>query len=173
MAAWQAAMSGGRVIIADEQNELGGWLLGESDTMIDDKPADRWIEDMVARLSEMENVTLLPRTTVFGYGDHNFITLCERVTDHLPSRPAHLPRQRLWKVRATEVIIATGAHERPLVFSGNDLPGVMLAGAARQFANRGAGRDVWLSQPIMMMPIAQLLRYKNWVSWCAQLQILT
>ena len=145
MAAWQAAMSGGRVIIADEQNELGGWLLGESDTMIDDKPADRWIEDMVARLSEMENVTLLPRTTVFGYGDHNFITLCERVTDHLPSRPAHLPRQRLWKVRATEVIIATGAHERPLVFSGNDLPGVMLAGAARQFANRYgalAGRRV-------------------------------
>ena len=145
MAAMQAAKSGLRVIIADEQNELGGWLLGESDVMVDNKPADRWIDEMVAALAEMENVTLLPRTTVFGYGDHNFMTLVERVTDHLGTRPAHLPRQKLWKVRATEVILATGAHERPLVFSGNDLPGVMLSGAARTFANRYgalAGRRV-------------------------------
>ena len=100
IAAYQAAMSGARVILADEQNEFGGWLLGESDTIIDDKPADRWIADMVDALGKMENVTLLPRTTVFGYGDHNFITLCERVTDHMGARPSHLPRQRLWKVRA-------------------------------------------------------------------------
>ncbi len=136
MAALQAAKSGARVILADEQNELGGWLLGESDVMIDNKPADSWIAAQVAALSAMDNVTLLPRTTVFGYGDHNFITMCERVTDHMGTRPAHLPRQRLWKIRATEVILATGAHERPLVFSGNDLPGVMLSGAGRTYANR-------------------------------------
>ena len=148
MAALQAAQSGARVVLCDEQNEFGGWLLGESDVMINDMPADRWIADMVAKLQAMDNVTLLPRTTLFGYGDHNFMTLCERVTDHMESRPAHLPRQRLWKIRATDVILACGAHERPLVFSGNDLPGVMLSGAARTYANRyGAlpGRRVVIS----------------------------
>ena len=87
MAALQAAaQSGARVILADEQNELGGWLLGESDVTIGDK-SDSWIADMVATLSKMENVTLLPRTTIFGYMDHNFVTMCERVTDHLETRP--------------------------------------------------------------------------------------
>ncbi|MGC6536045.1 MAG: sarcosine oxidase subunit alpha [Candidatus Puniceispirillaceae bacterium] len=136
VAAYQAAQSGARIIIADEQNEFGGWCLGESDTEIDGKPATDWIDEITAKLAEMPNVTMLPRTTVFGYMDHNFLTLCERVTDHLAKRPEHLPRQRIWKIRATEVILATGAHERPLVFSGNDLPGVMLAGAARHFVNR-------------------------------------
>ena len=148
MAAYQAALSGARVILADEQNEFGGWLLGESDVTIDGQEGSAFIADLVAKLSAMENVTLLPRTSVFGYMDHNFLTLCEKVTDHLPNRPAHLPRQRIWKVRASEVILATGAHERPLVFSGNDLPGVMLSGAARLYANRyGAlpGRRVVIS----------------------------
>ena len=91
---------------------------------------------MVADLAAMPEVTLLLRTTVFGYMDHNYLTLVERVTDHLAERPAHLPRQRLWKVRAGQTVLAQGAHERPLVFSGNDLPGVMLAGAVRHFINR-------------------------------------
>ena len=104
------------MILADEQNEFGGWLLGESDVTIDGQEGSAFIADLVAKLSAMENVTLLPRTSVFGYMDHNFLTLCEKVTDHLPNRPAHLPRQRIWKVRASEVILATGAHERPLVF---------------------------------------------------------
>ncbi|XDZ62922.1 sarcosine oxidase subunit alpha family protein [Alphaproteobacteria bacterium LSUCC0396] len=136
MAAKQAAKGGARVILADEQNEFGGWLLGEANTSIGDVPALDWISTMLADLAAMPNVTLLPRTTVFGYMDHNYLTLNERVTDHLPSRPAHLPRQRLWKVRAKQVIIAQGAHERPLVFAGNDLPGVMLAGAVRTYINR-------------------------------------
>jgi sarcosine oxidase subunit alpha len=136
MAAMQAAKGGARVILADEQNEFGGWLLGEANISIGDVPALDWISTMLANLAAMPNVTLLPRTTVFGYMDHNYLTLNERVTDHLPSRPAHLPRQRLWKVRAKQVIIAQGAHERPLVFAGNDLPGVMLAGAVRTYINR-------------------------------------
>jgi sarcosine oxidase subunit alpha len=136
MAAIQAAKGGARVILADEQNEFGGWLLGEANISIGDVPALDWISTMLADLAAMPNVTLLPRTTVFGYMDHNYLTLNERVTDHLPSRPAHLPRQRLWKVRAKQVIIAQGAHERPLVFAGNDLPGVMLAGAVRTYINR-------------------------------------
>ena len=136
MAALQAGRSGARVILADEQNEFGGWLLGEADVSIDGKPAADWIAGAVADLSAMPEVTLLPRTTVFGYMDHNYLTLTERVTDHLGERPSHLPRQRMWKVRAGQTVLAQGAHERPLVFSGNDLPGVMLSGAVRSYINR-------------------------------------
>ena len=136
MAALHAGRSGARVILADEQNEFGGWLLAENDTRIEGVDANSWIAGMVADLAAMPEVTLLPRTTVFGYMDHNYLTLVERVTDHLAERPAHLPRQRLWKVRAGQTVLAQGAHERPLVFSGNDLPGVMLAGAVRHFINR-------------------------------------
>ena len=136
MAALQAGRSGARVVLADEQNEFGGWLLGETDTDIDGMPAGEWIASAVAELSAMPEVTLLPRTTVFGYMDHNYLTLTERVTDHLPERPAHLPRQRMYKMRAKQVVLAQGAHERPLVFAGNDLPGVMLSGAVRTYINR-------------------------------------
>ena len=136
MAALAAARSGARVILADEQNEFGGWMLAEGDVTIEGgSPAD-WVAGIIAELAAMPDVTLLPRTTVFGYMDHNYLTLTERVTDHLAVRPSHLPRQRMWKVRARQVVLAQGAHERPLVFSGNDLPGVMLSGAVRTFINR-------------------------------------
>ena len=91
-----------------------------------------WIAATLAQLEAMENMTV-GRTSLFGYGDHNYLTLAERVTDHLADKPAHLPRMRMWKIRAGQVILATGAIERPLVFSGNDLPGVMLASAAQTY----------------------------------------
>ena len=107
------------MILADEQNEFGGWMLSESDTSIDGAHPAAWVAKAVAELAAMPEVTLLPRTTVFGYMDHNYLTLTERVTDHMAERPAHLPRQRMWKVRAKQVVLAQGAIERPLVFSGN------------------------------------------------------
>ncbi len=76
------------------------------------------------------------RTTAFGYFPHNTVGLSERLTDHLPSPAAESPRERQWQVRAREVVLATGAIERPLVFPGNDRPGIMLAGAARTYLNR-------------------------------------
>ncbi len=81
-------------------------------------------------------MTLLPRTTAFGYFPHNLVGLSERLTDHLASPDPQLPRERQWQVRAREVVLATGAIERPLVFPGNDRPGIMLAGAARTWLNR-------------------------------------
>ena len=62
------------------------------------------------------------------------------ITSPIPA--ADLPRERLWQVRAREVVLATGAIERPLVFPGNDRPGIMLAGAARSYLQslRGAAR---------------------------------
>jgi sarcosine oxidase subunit alpha len=132
-AALAAGRSGARVLLADEQAELGGSLLSE--------PADHamhaWREATLTALGALPETRLLPRTTVFGYYDHNYLGLIERVSDHLgPKAPPHLPRQRVWKVRARQVVLATGAIERPLVFAGNDCPGVMLAGAARTYLNR-------------------------------------
>ena len=138
-AALAAGRAGQRVILCDEQSELGGSLLSEpptGDVTIDGCRSRAWVQQTVAELARMPEVTLLPRTTAFGYFPHNHVGLNERLTDHLSSVPQHLPRERTWQVRAKEVILATGAIERPLVFPGNDRPGVMLAGAARTYVNR-------------------------------------
>ena len=133
-AALAAGRSGARVILCDEQQEFGGALLSGNDE-IDGKPAAEWVADATAELADMPEVRVLPRTTAFGYYDHNSVWLVERTGDHLPPGSATY-RQRLWKVRAKQVVLATGAIERPLVFADNDRPGIMLAGAARTYANR-------------------------------------
>ena len=135
-AALAASESGKRIMLVDEQAEMGGALLHELTSTIDGKSAWAWLEDAVARLKSRENVTLLPRTTAFGYYNHNHLGLVQRVTDHLAKPHPDLPRERLWQVRAGEVVLATGAHERPLVFAGNDRPGIMLAESLRVFVNR-------------------------------------
>jgi sarcosine oxidase subunit alpha len=136
-AALAAGQSGARVILADEQTELGGSLLSEPP----DHTGHAWREEALAGLGALPETRLLARTTAFGYYDHNYLGLLERVSDHLgPKAPAHLPRQRMWKVRAKQVVLATGAIERPLVFAGNDRPGVMLASAVRTYLNRYAVR---------------------------------
>lgn len=138
-AALSAASTGARVILCDEQAEFGGTLLSEGDysaTRIDGLMARDWIAQAVQTLKDNSRVTLLTRTTAFGYFPHNFVALSERITDHLDNPSLHLVRERLWQVRAGSVILATGAIERPLVFPGNDRPGVMLAGAALTYLNR-------------------------------------
>ena len=135
-AALAAASTGARVMLCDEQAELGGSLLDESAASIDGRPAQQWLSETLAALGRQPNVTLLSRTTAFGYFPHNMIGLCERLTDHLAAPADGVPRERLWQVRAGEVVIATGAIERPLVFPGNDRPGAMLASAARTYLNR-------------------------------------
>jgi len=140
-AALAAAESGVRVIICDEQSEFGGSLLAaNNDVTIERKPGQNWLAETTAALAGRDNVVLLPRTTAFGYFPHNMLGLAERVTDHMSDPDPHLPRERLWQVRAKEVVIAAGAIERPLVFPGNDRPGIMLADAARTYAARYAAR---------------------------------
>ncbi len=135
-AALAAGSAGARVILCDEQAEPGGSLLHDADATIDGMPAAGWLASVRAALAALPTVTVLTRTTAFGYFAQNFLGLVERVTDHLAQPAAGLPRERLWQVRATQVVIAAGAHERPLVFPGNDRPGVMLADAARTYVNR-------------------------------------
>jgi len=142
-AALAAGRGGARVVLADEQAELGGWLLSEpalGGAEIGGRPAEAWRRATLAALADMEQVTLLPRSTVFGYYDHNLLCILERVTDHLGRAPAGVPRQRLWHLRARRVVLAAGAIERPLVFRDNDRPGILLASAARAYVNRYAVR---------------------------------
>ena len=138
-AALAAGRTGARVIVADDQQEFGGALLNTR-AEIDGKPAMDWVAAALDELAAMDEVTLLPRATVFGYYDHNYLGIAERVTDHLgpDAAPPAAPRQRLWRVRARQVVLAAGSHERPLVFADNDRPGVMLAGAAQTYVNRYA-----------------------------------
>ncbi len=142
-AAAAAAASGARVMLCDEQNEFGGSLLADDPRgapAIDGRSAPLWLKETLAALGSNARVTLLPRTTAFGYFPHNLLGLNERLTDHLPDAHPDVPRERQWQVRAREVVLATGAIERPLVFPGNDRPGIMLAGAARTWLNRGNDR---------------------------------
>jgi len=135
-AALAASASGARVMLCDEQPEFGGSLLDEPAATIDGSSCTQWLADTVATLRSRQNVTLLTRTTAFGYFPHNLIGLNERIDEHLPASPAGSLRERLWQVRADRVVLATGSIERPLVFPGNDRPGVMLASAARTYLNR-------------------------------------
>jgi sarcosine oxidase subunit alpha len=135
-AALTAARGGARVIIADEQSEFGGSLLNTKETL-DGKPAAEWVRAVVEELATYEDVMLLPRSTVNGYHDHNFVTIHERCTDHLADiAPANQARQKHHRVRAKWVVLATGAHERPLVFSNNDVPGCMVSNAVSTYINR-------------------------------------
>jgi sarcosine oxidase subunit alpha len=128
-AAAAAAGSGARVILVDEQPEPGGSLHSHTE----------WIADVRTALDAAPEVVVLPRTTAFGSYDDNYVLALQRRTDHLgAAAPEGVSRQRLWHIRARQVVLATGAHERPLVFAGNDRPGVMLAAAVRTYLNRYA-----------------------------------
>ncbi|MFI6498456.1 2Fe-2S iron-sulfur cluster-binding protein [Nonomuraea typhae] len=124
-AALAAGEAGARVILLDEQPDLGGDLLG-SRVRLDGAPALGWVREVVTRLSVLPEVRLLSRTTAIGYYDDNYLTAVEKRGSG----------ERLWHLRARRVVLATGAQERSLAFPGNDRPGVMLASAARTYANR-------------------------------------
>lgn len=134
-AALTAAATGARVILCDEQSEFGGSLLSDPAVSIDGEHSYAWLDGALARLRE-HGVVCLPRCTAFGYFPHNLVGLNQRLSDHLDSPADRQPRERLWQVRARNVLLATGALERPLVFPGNDKPGVMLVGAAHSYLHR-------------------------------------
>jgi len=138
LAALEAGRAGARVLLLDEQNEAGGRLLSEN-CRIEEVPACEWVTSITDELATMEEVTHLQRTVAFGYYDHNYLVALEQNTDHLALKDrAGKVRQRVWHIRARQVVLATGAHERPLVFADNDRPGIMLAGAVQTYVNRYA-----------------------------------
>ncbi|WP_434721605.1 sarcosine oxidase subunit alpha [Mesorhizobium sp. RIZ17] len=136
-AALAAGRSGARVILCEEDFVLGGRLLADGGT-IDGLPAAEWVARTVAELSAMPDVRIMTRTTLFGVYDGGTYGAIERVNDHLPVPPEHQVRQRLWRIVAKRCVVAAGAIERPIVFAGNDTPGVMMASAMRSYINRYA-----------------------------------
>jgi sarcosine oxidase subunit alpha len=135
-AALAAGQSGLRVILMDDREQFGGSLLGER-FKLDGVPGVQWVQKTVTLLRQMPDVQLMPRTNVSGYYENNVLVASERVRNHLgPHGQAGKLRERLWRIRARSVILATGAIERPLVFTNNDRPGVMLASAVRAYVNQ-------------------------------------
>ena len=142
IAAKAAAGGGARVILVEETAHLGGrlWSRADGAVTLDGKTGRAWVSALAAELAAMPEVTVLTRACAFGYYARNWLGILEAVQDHLApgDRDPALPRQRLWRVRAGRVILATGAIERPLVFHGNDRPGILLAGAVRSYLHRYA-----------------------------------
>ena len=134
-AALSAGRAGARVILCDEDFLPGGRLNGDRH-QIDGRSGALWAREVAAELASLPEVRVMTRTTVFGAYDGNTYGALERVADHLPVPVAHQVRQRLWKIVARRTVLAAGALERPIVFGGNDRPGVMLASAVRTYVNR-------------------------------------
>ncbi|GAA2032697.1 sarcosine oxidase subunit alpha family protein [Yaniella flava] len=140
-AAANAAQSGARVLVMDEKPWAGGSLLDAPYESIDNVAAPEWIATTVTALRDTDDVELMSDTTVTGIYDSNYVVAVERRTHHLDEAPGQgVSRERVWHVRANQVVLATGAHERPLVYQNNDRPGIMLASAVRTYLNRYAVR---------------------------------
>jgi heterotetrameric sarcosine oxidase alpha subunit len=134
-AALSAMRCGARVILCGDGPTMGGGLVGEN-VSIQGMHGARWISDALGELSNASQTKVLQRTCAFGYYDQNLIGLVERSEDHLGRADQHAPRQRLWHVRAKAVVLATGAIERSIAYANNDLPGTMLASAARRYVTK-------------------------------------
>ena len=138
-AALAAGRSGARVVLVEQDRSIGGTLLSEVESSlrrIDGMSPFGWVESVTSELRGMPEVRLMPRTVAFGYYDQNMVALCQ----HETRGGKGTPRQRLHHIRARQVVLASGAIERPLVFANNDRPGTMLASAARTYVNRYAAR---------------------------------
>ncbi len=131
LAARRAGEAGEKVMLVEQTERLGGRLLVDDDAEIEGKSAREWVAEQVAALEAMENVTIRLRTCVSAAYDHGYTMLYERRADHAQNPDG--PRHRLWRVRTKRIIGATGMIERPIPFYGNDVPGVMLASAVRDY----------------------------------------
>ncbi|MBD3662441.1 sarcosine oxidase subunit alpha family protein [Sulfitobacter sp. TSTF-M16] len=129
-AALTAGKSGARVIVMEQSDHWGGRAPVDGGT-VDGQPVDKFVDGMVTELETLENVTLRRNCMGAGVYDHGYVLGYERLRDDSPHVQG--PRHRLWRVRAAHIITATGAIERPLSFAGNDIPGVMLAAAVRDY----------------------------------------
>ena len=129
-AALTAGQSGAKVLLIEQTANWGGRAPVDG-AEITGKPADDWVNDTLQTLKAMKNVTIRNRMTGAGVYDHGYALGYEQITDHAPNTDA--PRHRLWRIRAKQIITATGAIERSLSFAGNDIPGVMLASAVRDY----------------------------------------
>lgn len=130
-AALAASRAGARVALIEQDRELGGHLLSER-AQVEGQPAAQWIDAVANELARLPNVRVMRSTLVAGYYDHNVLTAIDHSDVGHPSGRI----ERFWRIRAKEVVLATGAIEQPLVFAHNDRPGILLAAALRGYLNR-------------------------------------
>ena len=155
MAALAAGEAGLRVLLVEQDFELGGSLLRRP-TRIDGQASGDWIQQTVQHLEALENVSIKTRSSVFGTYDHGTYGMLETC----PDAPAGKPEQILWRVYSKHAVLATGATERSIAFGNNDRPGVMLAGAVETYLNRFAvatGQSMigFGASPALLEPLAE------------------
>ncbi len=111
-AALEAAQAGLSVTLIDDQPALGGHMRYDPDL------ADSRLHEVIRSVEEHPSIEVLKSATVFGCYEENYLGIQSG--------------NRMIRLRAREVIVATGGWERPLIFENNDLPGVMLASAVQR-----------------------------------------
>ena len=138
LAAKNAAKNNYKTLLLDEKNELGGSTIYENNesNKIDNKISSEWLKNEIEELKNIKNLEIKTRTSVAAYHQYNYLLARENLTDHLEKKDkTNKIRQRLLKIRAKKVILATGALERPMVFNNNDRPGIMLSSAIKKYSD--------------------------------------
>ena len=138
IAAKIASINNLKTVLIEEKNELGGSTIYQNSELhkIGNKESSVWLNEEIKELKKIKNIDIKTRTSVAAFHSYNYLLARENLTDHLPkSERINKIRQRLWKIRAKKVIIATGAIERPLIFNNNDRPGILLSSAVKKYVD--------------------------------------
>ena len=138
MAAKTAAENNYKTLLLDEKPHLGGTTIYQSSEFnkINNQYSSKWLENEISKLKNIKNLEIKTRTSVAAYHGYNFLLARENLTDHLPlNKKKDKIRQRLLKIRAKKVIVATGSIERPLIFNNNDRPGILLSSAIKKYSD--------------------------------------
>ena len=136
IAAKTAAKNNLNTVLIDDKNNLGGTTIFQHNECfkINNTYSNEWLNKEIESLNSFKNLTIKKRTTLAAYHSYNYLLARENLTDHLSlNEKKDKIRQRLWKIRAKKVIIATGAIERPLIFNNNDRPGVILSSSIKKY----------------------------------------
>ena len=138
MAAKTAAENNFKTLLLDEKPHLGGSTIYQNSDFdkINNQSSSTWLENEISKLKDIKNLEIKTRTSVAAYHGYNFLLARENLTDHLPfDKKKNKIRQRLIKIRAKKVIVATGSIERPLIFNNNDRPGIILSSAIKKYSD--------------------------------------
>ena len=136
IAAKIAAKNNLKTVLIEEKNNLGGSTIYQNSEFhkIDNKKSSDWLNEEINDLEKLENLDIKTKTSVAAFHSYNYLLARENITDYLPQyEKKNKIRQRLWKIRAKKVIIATGTIERPLIFNNNDRPGILLSSAIKKY----------------------------------------
>ena len=136
-AAEMAAEQGLKILLVEQEDELGGALLSDqnSENKINDFSLLEWKNNILKNLIKKSNIKIIKSTTLFAYMHYNYLLAIQDLNSSDGLKKIGEVRQIIWKIRAKKVILATGSIERPITFDNNDRPGIMLANSASKFLN--------------------------------------